>query len=143
MSEEIKPVTNKKITLGNEIMTSREIDLHEPAWNQAELLERVDNDRELVRELLTIFKGDFPRTIGSLAAAVSSGDVNNSVSLSHALKGMLSNLGGARAAAAAARLEELARAGEIAALRGAYDVLEREAGRLLPELDAYMAEVKS
>jgi hypothetical protein len=55
MSEEIKRVTNKKITLGNEIMTSREIDLHEPAWNQAELLERVDNDRELVREL-TIFK---------------------------------------------------------------------------------------
>ena len=68
MSEEIKQVTNKKITLGNEIMTSREIDLHEPAWNQAELLERVDNDRELVRELLTIFKEDFPRTIGSLEA---------------------------------------------------------------------------
>jgi len=142
MSEEMKRATNKQIRLGSEIMTSRENDVHEPAWNQAELFERVDNDRELVRELLTIFKGDFPRTIGSLAAAVSSGDVNNSVSLSHALKGMLLNLGGARAAAAAARLEELARAGEIAALRGAYDVLEREAGRLLPELDAYMAEVR-
>jgi hypothetical protein len=56
---------------------------------------------------------------------------------------MLSNLGGARAAAAAARLEELASAGEIAALRGGFDDLEREAGRLSPELDAYMAEVKS
>jgi HPt (histidine-containing phosphotransfer) domain-containing protein len=142
MSEEIKQVTNKKITLGNEIMTSREIDLHEPAWNQAELLERVDNDRELVRELLAIFKEDFPQTIGSLEAAVSSGDLKNSGSLSHTLKGMLSNLGGARAAAAAARLEELAGAGEIAALRGAFDDLEREAGRLLPELDAYMAEVR-
>ena len=73
---------------------------------------------------------------------MSSGDLKNSGSLSHTLKGMLSNLGGARAAAAAARLEELACAGEIAALRGAFDDLEREAGRLLPELDAYMAEVR-
>ena len=123
-------------------MKKREADLQEPAWNQAELLERVDNDRELLRELLALFKEDFPRTIRSLEAAVSSGDLKNSGSLSHTLKGMLSNLGGARAAAAAARLEELACAGEIAALRGAFDALEREAGRLLPELDTYMAEVR-
>ncbi|HXJ07779.1 MAG TPA: Hpt domain-containing protein [Candidatus Acidoferrum sp.] len=123
-------------------MKKSEPDLQEPAWNQAELLERVDNDRELLRELLTIFKEDFPRTICSLEAAVSSGDLKRSGLLSHTLKGMLLNLGGARAAAAAARLEELATAGEIAALKGALDALECEAGKLLPELDAYMTEVR-
>ena len=60
-------------------MKSREVDLHEPAWNQAELLERVDNDRELVLELLAIFKEDFPRTILSLEAAMSSGNLENSL----------------------------------------------------------------
>lgn len=123
-------------------MKSKEVDLDEPPWNRAELLERIDNDEELVRELLAIFKEDFPRTVRSLEAAVSSGDLKNSGSLSHTLKGMLLNLGGAPAAAAAARLEELACAGEIAALKDAFDALEREAGRLLPELDAYMAEVR-
>jgi HPt (histidine-containing phosphotransfer) domain-containing protein len=73
---------------------------------------------------------------------VSSEDLKNSGSLSHTLKGMLSNLGAARAAAAAARLEELACARETAALKDAFDSLEREAGRLLPELDAYLAEVR-
>ena len=123
-------------------MKSKEVDLHEPAWNQAELLARVDNDGELVRELLALFKEDFPRTVRSLEAAVSSEDLKNSGSLSHTLKGTLSNLGAARAAAAAASLEKLACAGETAALKDAFDALEREAGRLLPELDAYLAEVR-
>lgn len=123
-------------------MKSREVDLHEPAWNQAELLERVDNDRELVLELLAIFKEDFPRTILSLEAAMSSGNLENSGSLSHSLKGMLSNLGAARAATAAARLEELATAGDIAAMKSAFEALECEAACLLPELDEYAREVR-
>jgi HPt (histidine-containing phosphotransfer) domain-containing protein len=75
-------------------MKKKEENLSEPVWNQAELLDRVDHDQELLRELLTIFRTDFPRTIHSLEAAVAGGDLKNSASLSHALKGMLSNLGG-------------------------------------------------
>jgi hypothetical protein len=54
---------------------------------------------------------------------------------------MLSSLGGTRAAAAAAKLEVLATAGETASLQGALDALGHEAESLLPELNAYMAEV--
>src|SRR5487761_473734 len=88
----------------------------EPAWNQADLLVRADNDRDLVRELLTIFKEDFPRTIQSLDSAVAGGNMKNTSFLSHGLKGMLSNLAAARAAAAAARLEALAAGGEKVSL---------------------------
>jgi two-component system sensor histidine kinase/response regulator len=110
-------------------------------WNLAELLERVDNDQELLRELLNIFKEDFPQTMRALQSAVNAEDLKNSSRLSHTLKGMLSSLGAIRAAAAAAKLESLSSAGETASLEGAFNALEAEARRLLPELEAYMAEV--
>ena len=124
-------------------MKKNEESLAIPVWNQAELLERVDNDQELLRELLTIFKEDYPRMRGSLEAAVAAGDLKNSASLSHTLKGMLSSLGATRAATAAGKLEQLAStdAGNNL-LRDALESLKHEGGRLLPELDAYMMEVR-
>jgi two-component system sensor histidine kinase/response regulator len=110
-------------------------------WNLAELLDRIDNDQELLRDLLNIFKEDFPRTMQSLESAVAAADLKNASRLSHTLKGMLSSLGATRAAAAAAKLEVLATAGETTSLRGALDALGHEAESLVPELNAYMAEV--
>ncbi|MGC1618710.1 MAG: Hpt domain-containing protein [Candidatus Acidiferrum sp.] len=114
----------------------------EPAWNLAELLERVDNDRELIRELLTIFREDFPRTLQSLETAVSAGDLKNSAALSHTLKGMLASLGVTRAAAAAAKIEKMASASaEKESLKEAFKALRHEADTLMPELEAYVTEV--
>jgi HPt (histidine-containing phosphotransfer) domain-containing protein len=111
-------------------------------WNLAELLARVDNDLDLLHDLLGIFKEDFPRLKQSLVAAVASGNLKTVGNTSHALKGMFANLGAERAASAAARLEELASTGESGTLQNALDCLDREATSLLPQLDAYMAEVK-
>ena len=124
-------------------MKKNEKSLTEPVWNTAELLERVDNDREFLGELLTIFSKDFPRTAQSLEKAVAAGDMKNAALLSHSLKGMLSNLGGMRAAAAAGNLEKIALTGEDqSSLRNAFKVLQREAASLVPELEAYMEEVR-
>jgi two-component system, sensor histidine kinase and response regulator len=123
-------------------MNKNEEGLSEPVWNLTELLERIENDQELLRELLNIFKEDFPQTMRSLQSAVNAEDLKNSSRLSHTLKGMLSSLGATRAAAAAAKLEALSSAGETASMEGALNALEAEAHRLLPELEAYMAEVR-
>lgn len=123
-------------------MNTKVDSLSEPVWNLAELLERVDNDQELLRELLNIFKDDFPLTMRSLELAIAAEDLKNSARLGHTLKGMLSSLGGVRTAAAAARLEVLASTGETASLKGALDTLKCEAASLLPELETYMAEVR-
>jgi two-component system sensor histidine kinase/response regulator len=123
-------------------MSKKEEDFSGPVWNLTELLERVDNDQELLRELLNIFKEDFPQTIQSLQSAVNAKDLKNSSRLSHTLKGMLSSLGATAAAAAATKLEALSSAGETVSLEGAFNALEAEAHRLLPELEAYMAEVR-
>jgi len=122
-------------------MSNQKQALSQPAWNQAELLERVDNDQELLLDLLNIFKEDFPRSMRSLDSAVAAADLKGAARLSHTLKGMLSSLGGTRASAAAGKLEELASIGETASLKDAYAALEREGASLLPELNAYMAEV--
>jgi HPt (histidine-containing phosphotransfer) domain-containing protein len=123
-------------------MNKKEEGLSEPVWNVAELLERVDNDQDLLRELLIIFKEDFPQSFQSLKSAVIAGDMKSSSRLSHTLKGMLSSLGATRAAAAASQLEAFSSVGESASLRDALNALESEADRLLPELEAYMPEVR-
>jgi two-component system sensor histidine kinase/response regulator len=123
-------------------MNNRDQGLSAPIWNVAELLERVDHDQELLRDLLNIFKEDFPRTIRSLESAVAAGDLKNCARLSHTLKGMLSSLGATRSAAAAAALDLIASSGETASLKESLDALLREAASLVPELDAYVTEVR-
>jgi HPt (histidine-containing phosphotransfer) domain-containing protein len=127
---------------GSETMNKKEGGLSEPVWNLPELLERVDNDQVLLRELLDIFKEDFPETLRSLKTAVTDEDLKSSSRLSHTLKGMLSSLGATRAAAAASKLEALSSVGETPLLHAALNALESEAESLLPELEAYMTEVR-
>jgi len=110
-------------------------------FDHAELLARVDNDRELLHDLLTIFKEEFPRLLKALRQAVESGDGKLVAVAAHTLKGMLLNLAAGQAAAAVGRLEQLGRSGETAGFQDALAAFERDATSLLPQLDACMAEV--
>ncbi len=111
--------------------------------NLSELLARVDNDRELLRELLSIFKREFPDHLRALQNAVAGNDAVQAAGVSHTLKGMLANLAVTKAAASASRLERLARAGEISSLGDALAALEKEVQGLLPEMEGYVAEARS
>ena len=106
-----------------------------------ELLSRVDNDRELLLDLFAIFKEEFPRHLQALQDAISREDMKQTATLSHMLKGMLSNLAVTRAAKGAAQLEELAHSGEKISLREALAAFELEVRGVLPEMEAYTAEV--
>jgi HPt (histidine-containing phosphotransfer) domain-containing protein len=112
------------------------------AVNLDELLTRVENDLVLLRELIGIFEEKFPRLLQSLQQSVARGDVKNVEATSHALKGMLSGLSVTRAAAAASRLEQMAREGEKLGLTNGLTLLENEVVGLLMELDGYTAEAK-
>jgi Hpt domain-containing protein len=65
-----------------------------------ELLDRTENDRELMRDLLAIFKEEFPQRHGALREAIASLNAPPVALEAHALKGMLSNLAAVEAAAA-------------------------------------------
>ena len=75
----------------------------ELALNVSELLSRMDNDRELLRELLQLFKQECPCLMRLLQDAISKGEMKSVETTGHALKGMLANLSAVRAASAASR----------------------------------------
>jgi two-component system sensor histidine kinase/response regulator len=106
------------------------------ALNLPELLVRVDNDRDLLRELIDIFKEEFPRLLRQLQANILDGDRKSVENTCHGLKGMLSGLSAMRAAAVAERLEQLGRDGDFSALKDLVAVLEQEVETLVPQLDA-------
>jgi len=116
--------------------------LPEPMVNVAELLARVDNDAELLRELIAIFKVEFPRHLCALREAAGQENLKNVQKSAHTLRGMLSNLGTTRAAAAAARLEQLGDSSDGTALKSALALFESEVTGLLPELEACVAKAK-
>ncbi len=110
-------------------------------FDPEELLARVENDHELLQDLLVIFKEEFPGHLQALRVAVESGEGKRVAAAAHALKGMLSNLAATQAAAAAAKLEQLGRNGEVSQFQEAFAFVETNASKLLPQLEAYIAEV--
>jgi HPt (histidine-containing phosphotransfer) domain-containing protein len=106
-----------------------------------ELLTRVDTDRELLCELLRIFKEEFPGLLQSIQEAVVRGDMKRMEVKAHTIKGMLANVSFARAAASAACLERM---GQQCVTRGLPEELarlEQEAALALAELEAFCTEM--
>jgi len=104
-----------------------------------ELLARVENDWDLLRDLAGIFKEDFPRYEESLRTSIESGNTTQTAEAAHSLKGMLSNLAAAGAAAAASELEQLAKQGRQSELSASFARFEKQTEGLMAELESYMA----
>ena len=113
------------------------------AVNLPELLARVDNDIDLVRELIGIFQDEFPLLLRLLQESVACEDAKRVETTSHGLRGMFSSLSAMPAAALAGRLEELGREGKTSGLAGALLLFEHEAANVRSELNAYLAEANS
>jgi len=132
-------VTRREAILLEQGMTKQTDHSPGPAVDFSDLLMRVGNDHELVRELFEMFKKEFPHLLESLQESVRCGDTKRVETTSHTLKGMLSSLSVTRAAAAAARLEQIGREEERPELRDALENFEHEVTGLLLELDSYTA----
>jgi len=94
--------------------------------NISELLSRLDNDRELLRELVQLFKEECPRLMKSLQDAVPKEQMKTLETTGHTLKGMLASMSATRAALAASRLQEIGRGGKHSQLKEALAALESE-----------------
>jgi two-component system sensor histidine kinase/response regulator len=105
-----------------------------PIIDEASLLERIDGDRDLLRELAALFLEDCPRRIAEMRAAIEQQDAKRLELAAHSMKGSTGNLSAIAAAAAAALLEIEARAGDWAHARHSLRLLEEEIHRLAPLL---------
>lgn len=106
-----------------------------------ELLERAENDRDLMNDLLLIFKEEFPQRLQALREAVESLNASRVVMEAHALKGMLSNLAAVEAALAIAELERLGRNNETSKFPQSFSHFEAIAKELSRQVEACIAGV--
>jgi PAS domain S-box-containing protein len=142
LRREVQRLTHLSLQLEDHPMQSEDrAASNEAAIDFDKLLLRVDHDRELLVDLLTIFKEEFPRNLQGLREAVASGDAARVAAVSHTIKGMLSNLAVGRATQIAAQLEQLARQGQSKEFPDLLFQFEAESRTLVPQLEAYVTEV--
>jgi len=113
------------------------------AWDLNELLERLDGDQELLRDLLEIFRNDGRTNLEKAQSQRAEGDLLGLSRTAHTLKGMLRNLAMGAAADAAAALEEAAGGGNEEQSAELMAKLEKELAEILPEVEARLAGAKS
>ena len=93
---------------------------NQPVFDYAAALDRVDNDKELLIELLQMMQDQYPSQISEIEAAVENKNAALLASTAHAIKSALGNLGAMRCYELAFALEK---AGKSSALSEAKTIL--------------------
>lgn len=104
-----------------------------------ELLERVDGDEELIREVLGIFLDDTPKILEDLKTAINGALPEAVAKAAHTLKGASANIAANRLRDQAYQLEMKAKSGDLANASDLYAKLEAEFGELKTHLAQYLA----
>lgn len=108
----------------------------EHLFDRDELLERVDNDLELLQRMLELFCRDYPTLIKNALQAIVAADRQILHNSAHTLKGMLGNLSAHTSAAIAQKLEEMDPEDEAQQARKTLAELEVQATQLVRILTA-------
>ena len=111
-------------------------------WDLNALMERLEGDREFLRELLTIFQQDVRTNLEKSHVALADDQLTELSRAAHTLKGMLKNLSMGEAAQTAAALEQAAREGALEPSRELLEQLTRQLEEIQPEVAAQLVEVK-
>lgn len=109
-------------------------------FNLDEALTRVDGDRELLREMATVFLDEYPLLLVTMQDALSHGNAQTLTFAVHTLKGSVANFAATNAFEAALKLEKIGRQGNLTQAKTALAELEAELARLAPLLTALKME---
>ncbi|HYC23174.1 MAG TPA: Hpt domain-containing protein [Candidatus Bathyarchaeia archaeon] len=101
-----------------------------PSIDRAELLERVDGDFQLLRELIELFNESSADLLSKLHDAAVRDDGRALAENAHALKGSVANFAAKDAYAVAWRLESMGRSGDLSRARETCRAMEEEIRRL-------------
>jgi PAS domain S-box-containing protein len=103
-------------------------------FDRGALLECLGGREAVLREVIDLFLVEAPRVTRKLYEAVDRGDAPAVQESAHSLKGMVASLAAPAAARSAARLETLARDGDLSAATAILTDLQRHLDALRPEL---------
>ena len=101
-----------------------------------QLLDRIDDDRALLAELVSIFRREYPENLKEAERAIKRHDADGLQRVGHTLKGALGNLAATEASQIAAELEALGRSGELDGAHAALDGLVRELEKVMRALES-------
>ena len=110
----------------------------EPRFASSELLERVDGDEELMREVLSIFLEDSPNILEKLKLGIEGALPDAVAKAAHTLKGASANIAANRLRSHAYQLELKAKSGDLAGAENIYAALETEFEELKKYLNQYL-----
>jgi PAS domain S-box-containing protein len=110
----------------------------EAVFDPDQVLRTVEGDRALLRKLIELMLGQLPEMQAELDRAAAAQDAAALVRGAHKLKGSVGNLGAARAAQAAQRLELLAKEGQLDEAGAALPALAGELKALESALTTYL-----
>jgi len=102
----------------------------------AQLLDRIDDDRCLLAELVSVFRREYPLNLESVKAAIGTRNAAELERAAHTLKGALGNLSAIRAATLAAELERMARSLDLSNAPATFDRLAGELPLVTRALEA-------
>jgi two-component system, sensor histidine kinase and response regulator len=108
--------------------------------NRADLLDRVEGDFGLLKEVVDVFRDTYPGMLVELKQAVDRRDAAALTRTAHTLKGMVANFDAGAAFAAALRLETLGRAQDLGPVEEAYATLAAAVERLDRALTRLLVE---
>jgi CheY-like chemotaxis protein len=100
------------------------------------IMNRLDGDEALVKELAKLFLGDCPRLMSDVKDALAREDSGALEASAHALKGAAANFGAELAVRVAFALETIGREGNLSRANETYQALELQIQRLCSQLGA-------
>jgi CheY-like chemotaxis protein/HPt (histidine-containing phosphotransfer) domain-containing protein len=103
-------------------------------------LAHVDGDQQFLNEIVTLFLQEYPKYLDGIRTAVAHHDPHALTFAANSLRGSLSNFAAMPAAAAALRLENLGRQGDVTSAPAALKQLEEAIAQLVPMLTGLVME---
>lgn len=110
------------------------------SFDQKRLIELVDGDTGLLREIIDLFLEDAPGWVDSIREAIANQDGEALRGGAHALKGAVSNFAADRVGSTALAMEEFGRKGDLSGAEAALPALEAQMLALTDDLALLASE---
>ncbi len=107
-----------------------------------EFLDRVQDDKELLLELLDIFSSDYMQKRKQLTEAVEKSDMEKIKNIAHSLKGASGNISAKAMRQSFLDLEEKAKATKVADIKNILQVLDKKFPMLQQRIEQLKKELK-
>ena len=117
--------------------------MNDQVFDLKEFLERVQDDKELLLELLDIFVEDYKAKYKQLQEAINNKNIEEIKSIAHSLKGSSGNISAKLLRTTCLKLEELGKNNDLAQAKEYLIQMDQQFKDLLVCIDTTKAQLKS